>query len=243
MRRLFIADLHLHPARPEHSRALIDFCQQRINANDELYILGDLFETWIGDDVGIITYADVIACLKQLTNSGTKVYFMAGNRDFLIGQEFSQATGITLLPDPSLVMFDEKAVLLMHGDTLCTDDEDYQQFRHLVRSASWQTDFLAQPPALRMQQAAEYRQQSQAMTALKSNDIMDVNLNTVTQVMLQHQVSLLIHGHTHRPQVHHLNQGERIVLGDWGGHFDYLNWPQGEAWHLIRESIWFAWLI
>ena len=237
MRRLFIADLHLHPARPEHSRALIDFCQQRINANDELYILGDLFETWIGDDVGIITYADVIACLKQLTNSGTKVYFMAGNRDFLIGQEFSQATGITLLPDPSLVMFDEKAVLLMHGDTLCTDDEDYQQFRHLVRSASWQTDFLAQPPALRMQQAAEYRQQSQAMTALKSNDIMDVNLNTVTQVMLQHQVSLLIHGHTHRPQVHHLNQGERIVLGDWGGHFDYLNWPQGEAWHLIRESI------
>ena len=243
MRRLFIADLHLHPARPEHSRALIDFCQQRINANDELYILGDLFETWIGDDVGIITYADVIACLKQLTNSGTKVYFMAGNRDFLIGQEFSQATGITLLPDPSLVMFDEKAVLLMHGDTLCTDDEDYQQFRHLVRSARWQTDFLAQPPALRMQQAAEYRQQSQAMTALKSNDIMDVNLNTVTQVMLQHQVSLLIHGHTHRPQVHHLNQGERIVLGDWGGHFDYLNWPQGEAWHLIRESIWFAWLI
>jgi UDP-2,3-diacylglucosamine hydrolase len=128
-------------------------------------------------------------------------------------------------------------VLLMHGDTLCTDDQDYQQFRTLVRSLNWQTDFLAQSPALRMQQATDYRQQSQAMTAIKSNDIMDVNLQTVNQVMLQHQVRLLIHGHTHRPQVHHLDQGERIVLGDWGGHFDYLSWPQGQAWHLIREPI------
>jgi len=237
MRRLFIADLHLHPARPEHSRALIDFCQQRVNANDELYILGDLFEAWIGDDVGIITYADVIACLKQLSDSGTKVFFMAGNRDFLIGKAFSQATGITLLQDPTIVNFDNQNVLLMHGDTLCTDDQDYQQFRALVRSSNWQTDFLAQSPALRMQQATDYRQQSQAMTAIKSNDIMDVNLQTVNQVMLQHQVRLLIHGHTHRPQVHHLDQGERIVLGDWGGHFDYLSWPQGQAWHLIREPI------
>lgn len=237
MRRLFIADLHLHPARPEHSRALIDFCQQRVNANDELYILGDLFEAWIGDDVGIITYADVIACLKQLTDSGTKVFFMAGNRDFLIGQGFSHATGITLLLDPTLVNFDNQNVLLMHGDTLCTDDHDYQQFRSLVRSLNWQTDFLSKTPALRMQQATDYRQQSQAMTAIKSNDIMDVNLDTVAQVMLDHQVNLLIHGHTHRPKVHHLEQGERIVLGDWGGHFDYLSWPQGEAWHLIREPI------
>jgi UDP-2,3-diacylglucosamine hydrolase len=237
MRRLFIADLHLHPARPEHSRALIDFCQQRVNANDELYILGDLFETWIGDDVGIITYADVIDCLKQLTDSGTKVFFMAGNRDFLIGQGFSHATGITLLLDPTLVNFDNQNVLLMHGDTLCTDDHDYQQFRSLVRSLNWQTDFLSKTPALRMQQATDYRQQSQAMTAIKSNDIMDVNLDTVAQVMLDHQVNLLIHGHTHRPKVHHLEQGERIVLGDWGGHFDYLSWPQGEAWHLIREPI------
>ncbi len=104
MRRLFIADLHLHPARPEHSRALIDFCQQRVNANDELYILGDLFEAWIGDDVGIITYADVIACLMQLSDSGTKVFFMAGNRDFLIGKSFSQAIGITLLQYPTLCL-------------------------------------------------------------------------------------------------------------------------------------------
>tara|TARA_B110000090_G_scaffold28931_1_gene30104 strand:- start:140 stop:853 length:714 start_codon:yes stop_codon:yes gene_type:complete len=237
VRRLFIADLHLHPARPEHSRALIDFCQQRVNANDELYILGDLFETWIGDDVGIVTYADVIACLKQLTESGTKVYFMAGNRDFLIGQDFSLASGITILPDPSIVTFDGQPVLLMHGDTLCTDDKDYQQFRSLVRSSDWQTGFLAQAPAVRMQQAAEYRQQSQAMTAIKSDDIMDVNSGTVEQVMHQHQVNLLVHGHTHRPKVHHLDLGDRIVLGDWGGHFDYLSWPKDENWHLIRESI------
>ena len=237
MRRLFIADLHLNPARPEHSCALIDFCQQRINADDELYILGDLFDAWIGDDVGIITYADVIACFKQLTTNGTQVFFMAGNRDFLIGNKFSQATGVQLLVDPTVVTFEGQDVLLMHGDTLCTDDIGYQNFRSLVRNSSWQGEFLAMSPALRMQQATDFRQQSQAMTAMKSDEIMDVNLHAVTQVMDQHQVSLLIHGHTHRPQVHHLNQGERVVLGDWGGHFDYLSWPQGEAWHLIRESI------
>ncbi|MDC9720878.1 MAG: UDP-2,3-diacylglucosamine diphosphatase [Gammaproteobacteria bacterium] len=237
MRRLFIADLHLHPARPEHSCALIDFCEQRINADDELYILGDLFEVWIGDDVGMVTYADVIACFKQLTDTGTKVYFMAGNRDFLIGSDFCLATGITLLPDPYLIRFDQQDVLLMHGDTLCTDDLDYQGFRSLVRSPHWQQEFLAMSPALRMQKAANYRQQSQSMTATKSDEIMDVNSDAVDQIMAQYQVSLLIHGHTHRPQVHHLNLGERIVLGDWGGHFDYLSWPQGEAWHLIRQSI------
>ena len=106
-----------------------------------------------------------------------------------------------------------------------------------MRSSNWQTGFLAQAPAVRMQQAAEYRQQSQAMTAIKSDDIMDVNSGTVEQVMHQHQVNLLVHGHTHRPKVHHLDLGDRIVLGDWGGHFDYLSWPKDENWHLIRESI------
>ena len=237
MRRLFIADLHLHPARPEHSRALIDFCQQRITPADQLYILGDLFETWIGDDVGLVTYADVIACFKQLTQSGTQIFFMVGNRDFLIGQAFYQATGIVPLPDPSLVNIDNQDVLLMHGDTLCTDDLDYQAFRTLTRNPRWQEEFLAMTAAQRMQRAAEYRQQSQSMTAMKTDEIMDINVDAVSRAMTEHGVSLLIHGHTHRPQVHRLPQGERIVLGDWGGHFDYLNWPQNEAWHLIREPI------
>jgi len=237
LRRLFIADLHLHPARPEHSCALIDFCQQRVHADDELYVLGDLFEAWIGDDVGIITYADVIACFKQLTDAGTKVYFMAGNRDFLIGPLFCEATGITLLSDPTVICIDQQNVLLMHGDTLCTDDIDYQAFRGLVRSDQWQQEFLALTPAQRMAKASEYRQQSQSMTASKSNDIMDVNDNAVAQVMQQHGVNLLIHGHTHRPCVHQLNQGQRVVLGDWTGHFDYISWPEHESWHLIRQSI------
>ena len=237
MHRLFIADLHLHSARPEHSRALIDFCQQRVNNDDELYILGDLFEAWIGDDVGILTYADVIVCLRQLTNNGTQVFFMAGNRDFLIGHQFSQATGVQILLDPSLVNFDGQNVLLMHGDTLCTDDTGYQNFLTLVREPKWQAEFLAMSPALRMQKAAEFRQQSQAMTALKADEIMDVNQHAVIKVMQEYQTSLLIHGHTHRPQVHHLKLGQRVVLGDWGGHFDYLSWPQGQTWHLIRESI------
>jgi UDP-2,3-diacylglucosamine hydrolase len=216
---------------------LINFCQQRVNAEDELYILGDLFEAWIGDDIGIITYADVIACFKQLTQKGTKVFFMAGNRDFLVGQAFSQATGIQILPDPTLAIFDDQKTLLMHGDTLCTDDVEYQKFRCLVRDPQWQSKFLAMSPALRMQQAAHYRQQSKEMTAHKSNDIMDVNPDAVTQAMDHHHVKLLIHGHTHRPQVHQLKIGERVVLGDWIGHFDYLSWPQGQAWRLIRESI------
>lgn len=237
MRRLFIADLHLHPARPQHSSALIDFCQQRINADDELYILGDLFDAWIGDDVGIVTYADIIACFKQLTSIGTQVFFMAGNRDFLIADEFCQATGITILPDPTLITFDDQDTLLMHGDTLCTDDTEYQTFRAMVRDPHWQNEFLSMTPAVRMQQAQYYRQQSKEMTAHKPNEIMDVNLEAVTYAMDQHQVRLLIHGHTHRPQVHHLSSGERIVLGDWGGHFDYVSWPQGESWHLIREPI------
>jgi len=118
---------------------LINFCQQRVNAEDELYILGDLFEAWIGDDIGIITYADVIACFKQLTQKGTKVFFMAGNRDFLVGQAFSQATGIQILPDPTLAIFDDQKTLLMHGDTLCTDDVEYQKFRCLVRDPQWQS--------------------------------------------------------------------------------------------------------
>ena len=237
MRRLFIADLHLHPARPEHSRALIDFCEQRVNACDHLYVLGDLFEAWIGDDVGLVTYADVIACFKQLTDAGTQVFFMMGNRDFLIGHAFYQATGIQALADPSIVSIDDQDVLLMHGDTLCTDDVDYQAFRVLCRDPLWQHEFLAMTPAERMAKAAEYRQQSQSMTALKADNIMDVNSQAVASVMSEHQVKLLIHGHTHRPYVHHLDQGERIVLGDWGGHFDYLNWPQGQDWHLIREAI------
>jgi len=237
LRRLFIADLHLHSASPQHSRALIDFCQQRINADDELYILGDLFEAWIGDDVGIVTYADVIACFKQLTSSGTQVFFMAGNRDFLIGNKFCQATGIKILPDPTIITFDNQKTLLMHGDTLCTDDIEYQNFRSLVRDPLWQNQFLSMTPALRLQQAAHYRNQSKEMTAHKPNEIMDVNADAVTTAMGHHHVKLLIHGHTHRPQVHHLKSGERVVLGDWRGHFDYLSWPQGQAWRIITESI------
>ena len=125
----------------------------------------------------------------------------------------------------------------MHGDTLCTDDLDYQAFRTLTRNPRWQEEFLAMTAAQRMQRAAEYRQQSQSMTAMKTDEIMDINVDAVSRAMTEHGVSLLIHGHTHRPQVHRLPQGERIVLGDWGGHFDYLNWPQNEAWHLIREPI------
>jgi UDP-2,3-diacylglucosamine hydrolase len=237
LRRLFIADLHLSPEHPERSLALIDFCQQRVHPDDKLYILGDLFEAWIGDDVGITTYADVIACFNELTHSGAEVFFMAGNRDFLVGQAFAQATGIQLLSDPTVCQFDEQNTLLMHGDTLCTDDTEYQNFRTLVRSPAWQLNFLSLPAAKRISQAEDYRQQSQVKTAQKSDDIMDVNNNAVTKAMQAHDASLLIHGHTHRPNVHHLPTGDRAVLGDWTTHFDYISWPQGQKWHLIRETI------
>ena len=237
MRHLFISDLHLDSGRPHHVQALRDFCDNKLDSSSHLYILGDLFEAWLGDDMGLVAYADVVNLLTQLTKQGTKVFIQHGNRDFLLGKEFVAATGAILLGEEAVIEINQTRVLLMHGDSLCTDDIDYQNFKKQVRDQQWQQDFLAMPAAQRIELAQQYRQQSSKMTAEKDSEIMDVNTDTVLKVMAKHQVDTLIHGHTHRPMVHQ-NQGlTRIVLGDWQGHFDYLDWPENDTWHFLRQPI------
>lgn len=236
-RSLFISDLHLDPRRPQHTAALRDFCETKLQSGYKLYILGDLFEVWLGDDMGLIHYADVVELLRQQADRGVEVFIQRGNRDFLLGKDFFEATGAHALADESLIEINQQTILLLHGDSLCTDDLDYQAFKQLVRSSAWQTDFLALSPADRINKAQEYRQQSQTMTAAKSDDIMDVNADAVAAAMASHGVKTLIHGHTHRPMVHQADGITRIVLGDWEGHFDYLLWPDNDTWHFLRQPI------
>jgi UDP-2,3-diacylglucosamine hydrolase len=225
MKRYFISDLHLTPERPDITRAFLSFMDTTANDADELYLLGDIFEAWIGDDGGINAYQPIINSLRKASLS-TTLFFQHGNRDFLIGDDFVQATGCTLLPPAYVVNLPTGNALLMHGDQLCVDDKDYQSFRSMVRSPDWQAAFLGQSIEKRFMLAKQMRETSKQKGAEKSNDIMDVNLDAVRETLLEYKVDTLIHGHTHRPAVH-LDQistglGTRIVLGDWDTHLWYL---------------------
>jgi UDP-2,3-diacylglucosamine hydrolase len=224
MATLFISDLHLDPARPEITRLFGEFIEGEARHADALYILGDLFEAWVGDDDPSETGAFVAGKLKALSDSGVPVYFMHGNRDFLLGEDYARRAGMILLPDPSMVELYGKSVLLMHGDLLCTDDTAYQQFRTQTRDPAWQAQFLSQPLPARLAFAQQARAASQARQgelrdAGTMETITDVSPDSVTGTFARHGVDTLIHGHTHRPAVHELDVGgkacRRIVLGDW----------------------------
>ena len=219
MTTLFISDLHLDPRQPEVARGLLAFLQQEASGCDALYILGDLFEAWIGDDLEHPFTDQVKAALKQVSDAGCQLYFMHGNRDFLIGDQFAAQTGCRLLEDPTVVDLYGTPALLMHGDTLCTEDVDYLKLRTMVRDSQWQAQVLAKPIEERIQLAQNMRSESQQAMGEKSHDIMDVTPAEVVRVMEANSVQLLIHGHTHRPTVHDLTANEqpaqRIVLGDW----------------------------
>ncbi len=219
MSTLFIADLHLSGERPRIIRLFRDFLKKDARRADALYILGDLFEAWLGDDAVPLDMIDVLHDINHLTQSGVPVYVMVGNRDFLLGAEFEKMTGCRLLPDPSVVNLYGTDTLLMHGDTLCTDDVDYQAIRKQVRSPQWRQAILARSIEERIQIACEARAESRARTREKSDDIMDVNAQAVVNAFCTHGVNRLIHGHTHRPAVHKsIINGKavtRIVLGDW----------------------------
>ncbi|UTA49256.1 UDP-2,3-diacylglucosamine diphosphatase [Simiduia sp. 21SJ11W-1] len=219
MTTLFISDLHLDAKRPEITRAFLQFLDEHAQHAKALYILGDLFEAWIGDDDDAPLAQDVQQALKAYTDAGFLLYVMQGNRDFLLGDAFCQNTGATLLQDPTKIDLYGTPTLLMHGDTLCTDDVDYQAFRAQARSPEWQAPLLAQPLPVRRQLALELRAKTQSMAAMKAEDIMDVNKDEVARVMTTHKADRLIHGHTHRPARHPValgqSTGERIVLGDW----------------------------
>ncbi len=220
MTTLFISDLHLCAQRPAVIGLFIDFLRERAAHAEALYILGDLFEYWIGDDaVSDAEFAPVVSALHALTQGGTPACIMHGNRDFLIGAGFEQASGCRLLPDPSLIDLYGEQVLLMHGDTLCTDDTAYLDFRRMVRDPQWIAGFLAKTVDERNAVVRNLRETSKAAMAEKKPEIMDVNTGTVESIMRQYGVRHLIHGHTHRPAQHDLQlDGQavrRTVLGDW----------------------------
>jgi UDP-2,3-diacylglucosamine hydrolase len=214
---LFISDLHLSPQRPALTRLFIDFLEQRAPVADRLFILGDLFDAWIGDDDDPLP--EVRHALGRLVVRGTDCAIMHGNRDFLLGGGFASLTGCRLITDPSLIELDRTAVLLMHGDLLCTDDLAYQRFRRRVRNPIVQQLFLWSPLSRRRQIAADYRQRSAEAMAAKPAEIMDVNATEVVKQMRRFGAYRLIHGHTHRPQDHQLQiagrPAVRHVLADW----------------------------
>ena len=218
---LFISDLHLCSSRPAITQQFIAFLNTTANQADALYVLGDLFEYWAGDDdLGDIHHQEIVSAFNALATHGTQLYFMHGNRDFLIADGFAQATNMQLLEDPTLLSLYGHQLLLSHGDTLCTDDIAYQDFRRLVRDAAWQKSFMSQPLAARKAQIEALRQRSENEKSQKSESIMDVNADAVDAMLRAHGYpELLIHGHTHRPARHQLivdgHHCERWVLGDW----------------------------
>jgi UDP-2,3-diacylglucosamine hydrolase len=216
MKHCFISDLHLSEKTPELTQAFLRFLDESKEACTHFYILGDLFETWIGDDDNSPFNIQIKEALSEFTSNGPETFFIHGNRDFLIGESFSKDTGITILPDPFSFMVDEQKIVLSHGDFLCTDDVDYIAFRNEVRSKNWQTVFLSKSLDERLQIAASLRDDSKTATAQKSNEITDVNNEEVVDFISKHKPNLFIHGHTHRPNIHDISSSKRIVLGDWG---------------------------
>ena len=219
MNTLFISDLHLSGEREKITELFINFLDKRASQADALYILGDLFEVWLGDDFVKPDYQESIAKMKQLADSGVPLYFLSGNRDFLMTEKFTELSGATLLNDPTVIDLYGTPTLLMHGDTLCIDDVEYQKFRTMVRAPLFISDFLSKSIEERLAIAAKYREISKTETASKAMDIMDVNQQAVERVMQEQNVTQLIHGHTHRPAIHEFSVTDkdmkRIVLGDW----------------------------
>lgn len=219
MATLFIADLHLCAEEPAITAGFLRFLAGEARQADALYILGDLFEVWIGDDDPNPLHAQIAAAIRTLVESGVPCYFIHGNRDFLLGKRFARESGMQLLPEEKVLNLYGKRVLIMHGDTLCTDDVGYQAFRAKVHQPWLQTLFLALPLFIRKRIAAKMRAGSQSANRVKDMAIMDVNPQAVAETLERHRVQHLIHGHTHRPAVHGLKaNGEpafRYVLGAW----------------------------
>ena len=216
MSTLFISDLHLSPSNPDLIQTTVEFLAQQASKIDQLYILGDLFNTWLGDDIVPDEFQPLIEQLTKLKQVGIKSYLMVGNRDFMLGKAFADSCGMNLLQEPTLIEIGQCKVLLMHGDSLCIDDISYQRYRLWSRNRFLQYCFLMLPATYRQRISDKIKQKSHNKKQHKSAEIMDVNHNEVDRVMAKFRVDYLLHGHTHRPAIHDLgHQQYRIVLGDW----------------------------
>lgn len=237
MRTLLIADMHLSHDTPEINQGFYRYLEQTAQDADVLYILGDLFDAWIGDDLLDTPHPlsavahEVMTRLRALSDAGTAVYFIHGNRDFLLGERFINDCGATLLPESEQVELQGVPAVILHGDSLCTKDEAYMAFRAQSRSEQWQSQILALPLEQRLELAKSLRMQSGDANAGKAEDIMDVTQEEVVALMQRHGVSTMIHGHTHRPKVHDLTvedvPAKRFVLGDWDSE---------HGWDIVIES-------
>ena len=237
---LIISDLHLAPERPEIIRLFEKFVDDVAVHVDKLFILGDFLEYWIGDDDKAIGLEPVFAALKRLHEAGTAIMLMHGNRDFLIGQKLARRFHFKIINDPYIETLNSRPVLLMHGDLLCTDDIAYQNYRRKARNKAVQRIFLVMPLAIRERIAQSLRSTSEKATSYKSEDIMDVNQNTVENTMREANVNILIHGHTHRPAIHEFEldgkKSKRIVLGDWYKDGNYLHINENNEFELVKFS-------
>jgi UDP-2,3-diacylglucosamine hydrolase len=228
MLNLFISDLHLDIQYPLGIETFLKFLKEKASNADALYILGDLFEVWIGDEDLDTNYKSIQKGISDLRNNNTACYFMHGNRDFLVGKRFSDLTGCKILPEEYIIYINEEKILLTHGDLLCSDDKKYLEFRSKVRNQKWVDAFLRKPIRERYLIANDLRKKSYIAMEEKSEEIMDANANTVKKTMTKHNVNIMIHGHTHRPNIHKYkieNQEKtRIVLGAWHDDPKYLIW-------------------
>jgi UDP-2,3-diacylglucosamine hydrolase len=239
---LFISDLHIDANHPAITEQFLRFLSSEAKHAEVLYILGDLFESWVGDDAADGAQTAVMEGLRDLTSGGVPCFVMHGNRDFLLGDEFCRLSGARLLADPLIVTLYGEAVLVMHGDALCTDDRSYQRLRATVRDADWQRQFLALPIASRRALAGAARAGSQAHTAAMEYAITDVNADSVALALRNAGTATLVHGHTHRPAIHALEVDgracTRIVLGDWYAQGSVLRWDRSgpELKSLLRSK-------
>ena len=212
----FISDLHLEPIENKRAKAFFQFIDNAVNKHEELYILGDFFEYWIGDDDTQSVNKLIMQRLKSAIDNGLKIYFIHGNRDFLIGSAFESKTGVKILADQHTFNIGEKKIMISHGDAFCVDDVEYQEMKREIRSDSWKKDFLAKSISERVDFANDLRTKSSERNSNKPENIMDVNNNYIIEVVQREKIDILIHGHTHRPAVHKLENGSiRAVLGSW----------------------------
>ena len=215
MKCLFISDLHLDPSRLELFEAFSRFLKRESRKNNSVFILGDLVEAWVGDDDDDPMVLELKSLLKTCSDD-VRLFLMHGNRDFLIGEEFCSESGVTLLPDPTPLALGEDTFLLTHGDSYCTSDRDYMQMRTVLRSQTWQRDFLSKSLQERKQQALDLRRKSQAANANKPENITDIVENEAIAALEAWNCNGIIHGHTHRPGIHELKRNrKRYVLGAW----------------------------
>ena len=215
MSSCFISDLHLDHKRKDIKKAFFKFLESEASGFENLYILGDLFEVWIGDDFEDEFTSEVISELKKFSLKDKNIFIMHGNRDFLLGEKFAKKCGAKLISDPLILNIEEKKIMLSHGDIFCTDDLEYQSFKEKVRNKKWKKEFLSKDLKDREEIAKKLRKESAMKNSKKEDYLMDVNKSEIEKIAQEYEVDILIHGHVHRPKIHDEAFGQRIVLGDW----------------------------